>query len=177
MTWNETNEMVWIISLFSVSCNLWILLSVLQKCHLSFPPPVFKPFPICFSLFWSGFVSKYILLSLAGKPQFHGDLFSRNFKCPPAWYRYQKYRGFVHRPYLYNNQIARETSKHLSWTSVTNTETYFENGQKFRQLWALLQIILSRSTQNWYFQIFKTLLPCHNIFRLYYVQKSWSISK
>ena len=121
MTWNETYEMVWIISLFFVSCNLWILLSVLQKCHLSFPPPVFKPFPICFSLFWSGFVSKYILLSLAGKPQFHGDLFSRNFKCPPAWYRYQKYRGFVHRPYLYNNQIARETSKHLSWTSVTSS--------------------------------------------------------
>ena len=88
-------------------------------CFLSFPPPIFKPFPICFPLFWSGFVAKYILLSLAGKPQFHGDLFSRNFKCPAA--RYQKQRGFC--SHFLSFQKGEESSEHQN--IVTSSSAWF----------------------------------------------------
>ena len=51
------------------------------------------------------------------------------------------------------------------------------HGQKFRQWWTLLQIILSSLTQNKNLWRFKTMLPCCDIFGLCYVQKSWSIEK
>ena len=93
--------------------------SYLSVFWCNFSPLVFKLSPLLVWICFQIYLVEVVWLMAGKPPQFHGDLFSRNFKCPAARNRHRKHRGFC--PHILSSLKGRRNFI----TSVTSSCALF----------------------------------------------------